>query len=195
MSVWFVTGASRGLGAEIVRAALKEGHQVAATARSADTLLGKFPDSGEQLLALPLDVTDPCGIETAVAATVAQFGRIDVLVNNAGRGLLCAVEEADDAAVRAVYETNVFGLLAVQRAVLPFLRKQRSGHIINMSSIAAFGGLAGWGVYAQVRRRRLQRGTRRRTRPSRRTRDPCRTRIFPHRLPRAKQPAHRPRTD
>ncbi|MER6186080.1 oxidoreductase [Streptomyces sp. NPDC001652] len=151
MSVWFVTGSSRGLGAEIVRAALKEGHQVVATARSADAVLGQFPGAGDQLLALPLDVTDPAGIEMAVAAAVAQYGGIDVVVNNAGRGLLCAVEEADDAAVRAVYETNVFGLLAVQRAVLPILRKQRSGHIINMSSIAAFGGLAGWGVYASTK--------------------------------------------
>ncbi|MFJ2241825.1 oxidoreductase [Streptomyces sp. NPDC087859] len=151
MSVWFVTGSSRGLGAEIVRAALKEGHRVVATARSADAVLSQFPGAGDQLLALPLDVTDPAGIETAVAAAVGQFGRIDVVVNNAGRGLLCAVEEADDAAVRAVYETNVFGLLAVQRAVLPILRKQRSGHIINMSSIAAFGGLAGWGIYASTK--------------------------------------------
>ncbi|MCM1965899.1 oxidoreductase [Streptomyces sp. G1] len=151
MSVWFVTGSSRGLGAEIVRAALKEGHQVVATARNADAVLGQFPGVGDQLLALPLDVTDPAGVEAAVAAAVAQYGGIDVLVNNAGRGLLCAVEEADDAAVRAVYETNVFGLLAVQRAVLPILRKQRSGHIINMSSIAAFGGLAGWGIYASTK--------------------------------------------
>ncbi|WP_439663539.1 oxidoreductase [Lentzea sp. HUAS TT2] len=151
MSVWFVTGSSRGLGAEIVRAALDEGHEVVATARSTDAVLSQFPDAGDQLLALPLDVTDAAGIETAVAAAVARFGGIDVVVNNAGRGLLCAVEEADDAAVRAVYETNVFGLLAVQRAVLPILRKQRSGHVINMSSIAAFGGLAGWGVYASTK--------------------------------------------
>lgn len=151
MSVWFVTGSSRGLGAEIVRAALEKGHQVVATARSADAVLGQFPDAGDRLLALRLDVTDPAGIATAVATAVARFGGIDVLVNNAGRGLLCAVEEADDDAVRAVYETNVFGLLAVQRAVLPLLRRQRSGHVINMSSIAAFGGLAGWGVYASTK--------------------------------------------
>ncbi|MEU3183824.1 oxidoreductase [Streptomyces sp. NPDC006923] len=151
MSVWFVTGSSRGIGVEITRAALEAGHQVVATARNADAVREQFPDAGDTLLALPLDVTDQGGIDAAVAAALERFGRIDVLVNNAGRGLLGAVEEADDAAVRAVYETNVFGLLAVQRAVLPTLRRQRSGHIINMSSIAAFGGLAGWGVYASTK--------------------------------------------
>ncbi|WP_329459851.1 oxidoreductase [Streptomyces sp. NBC_01497] len=151
MSVWFVTGASRGFGQEITRAALAAGHQVAATARSADAVRSRFPDAGDALLAVPLDVTDHHSIEEGVAAAVERFGRIDVLVNNAGRGLLAAVEEADDTAVRAVYETNVLGVLAVQRAVLPTLRQQRSGHVINISSVGGFAGGAGWGIYASTK--------------------------------------------
>src|SRR5262245_46273 len=98
MSVWFITGASRGFGAEIVQQALAAGHQVVATARRPDAVTDRFPDAGEQLLALGLDVTDEAQAGAAVQAAVDRFGRIDVLVNNAGRGLLGAVEEASDAA-------------------------------------------------------------------------------------------------
>ncbi|MFK0114249.1 SDR family NAD(P)-dependent oxidoreductase, partial [Streptomyces sp. NPDC091217] len=145
MSVWFITGSSRGLGLEITRAALAAGHQVVATARKAETVRERFPDADGALLAVPLDVTDPHSIQTSVDAAVERFGRIDVLVNNAGTGLLAAVEESDDTAVRALYETNVFGPLAVQRAVLPVLRRQRSGHVINISSIVGFATAPGWG--------------------------------------------------
>lgn len=100
---------------------------------------------------MPLDVTDPQSIQAAVDAAVERFGRIDVLVNNAGTGLLAAVEESDDAAVRAVFETNVFGPLAVQRAVLPVLRRQHSGHVINISSIVGFATAPGWGIYASTK--------------------------------------------
>lgn len=148
MSMWFVTGSSRGFGLEITRAALAAGHQVVATARKPDTVREQFPDAGDALLAVALDVTDPQSIQAAVDAAVERFGRIDVLVNNAGTGLLAAVEESDDAAVRALYETNVFGPLAVQRAVLPVLRRQRSGHVINISSIVGFATAPGWGIYA-----------------------------------------------
>ncbi|MGW3129589.1 oxidoreductase [Streptomyces sp. NPDC001076] len=151
MSVWFVTGSSRGFGLEITRAALAAGHQVVATARKPDTVREQFPDAGDALLAVALDVTDPQSIQAAVDAAVERFGRIDVLVNNAGTGLLAAVEESDDAAVRAVYETNVFGPLAVQRAVLPVLRRQRSGHVINISSIVGFATAPGWGIYASTK--------------------------------------------
>ncbi|MFD8725724.1 SDR family NAD(P)-dependent oxidoreductase [Streptomyces sp. NPDC059629] len=96
-------------------------------------------------------MTDPQSIQTSVDAAVERFGRIDVLVNNAGSGLLAAVEESDDAAVRAVYETNVFGPLAVKRAVLPALRRQRSGHVINISSIVGFATAPGWGIYASTK--------------------------------------------
>ncbi|MER6082348.1 oxidoreductase [Streptomyces sp. NPDC001833] len=151
MSVWFVTGSSRGFGLEITRAALAAGHQVVATARKPETVREKFPDAGDKLLTAALDVTDPQSIQAAVDAAAERFGRIDVLVNNAGTGLLAAVEESDDAAVRALYETNVFGPLAVQRAVLPVLRRQRSGHVINISSIVGFATAPGWGIYASTK--------------------------------------------
>ncbi|ADI12683.1 Short-chain dehydrogenase family protein [Streptomyces bingchenggensis BCW-1] len=151
MSVWFITGSSRGFGLEITRAALAAGHQAVATARKAEAVREQFPDAGDALLAVPLDVTDPESIQAAVDAAVERFGRIDVLVNNAGTGLLAAVEESDDAAVRAVYETNVFGPLAVQRAALPVLRRQRSGHVINISSIVGFATAPGWGIYASTK--------------------------------------------
>ncbi|WP_445166800.1 oxidoreductase [Mycolicibacterium sp. Dal123E01] len=151
MSVWFVTGASRGFGAEIVKQALAAGHQVVGTARDPGSVTAQFPDAGEQLLAVALDVTDEAAAAAAVAATVERFGRIDVVVNNAGRGLLSAVEEASDAAVRGVYDANVFGVLNVVRAVLPTLRAQRSGHVINLSSVGGFASSAGWGIYCSTK--------------------------------------------
>lgn len=147
MSVWFITGASRGFGAEIARSALAAGHQIAAAAREPQTVARLFPEGGGRLLPVPLDVTSQAQAVAAVEAAANRFGRIDVVVNNAGRGLLAAVEEASDAAVRAVYETNVFGTLNVLRAVLPVLRAQRSGRIVNISSIGGFVGSPGWGIY------------------------------------------------
>ncbi|MEU6347570.1 oxidoreductase [Streptomyces sp. NPDC046977] len=151
MSVWFVTGASRGFGAEIVETALAAGHQVVATARGAEQITERFGQERENLLAVSLDVSDEAQAQAAADAAVGRFGRIDVLVNNAGRGLLGAVEEAGDAEVRAVYETNVFGLLNVTRAVAPLLRAQRSGHIVNLSSVGGFVGSPGWGIYASTK--------------------------------------------
>jgi len=144
VSVWFVTGASRGLGAEIARVALAAGHEVVATARDRMAI----PAAS---LALALDVTDKAQAAAAVEAAVARFGRIDVLVNNAGHGLLGAVEETSDEEVRAVFETNVFGLLNVTRAVLPVMRHQRAGHVLNMSSVGGFTQGAGWGVYGATK--------------------------------------------
>lgn len=144
MSVWFITGASRGLGAEIARAALAAGHDVVATGRSR-------ADIPHASLALTLDVTDSGSVDAAVSAAVSRFGRIDVLVNNAGRGLVGAVEEASDSVVRAVFDTNVFGLLNVTRAVLPVMRAQRSGHVVNMSSVGGFATGPGWGVYGATK--------------------------------------------
>lgn len=145
MSVWFVTGASRGFGAGLVTEALARGNQVVAAARQP---LGK---QSENLLPVALDVTDEDQAHAAVAAAVREFGRIDVVVNNAGRGLLGAVEEASDAAARAVFDTNVFGVLNVQRAVLPVLRAQRSGRLIQLSSVGGFTGTPGWGIYAATK--------------------------------------------
>lgn len=151
MSTWLVTGASRGFGLEITRAALAEGHQVAATARDTTALRDAFPDAGDALLAVPLDVTDEERAHAVVAEAVERFGGIDVLVNNAGRGLLGAVEEVGDRAARSVFDTNVFGTLNVLRAVLPVMRARRSGHIINITSVGGFDGATGWGLYAATK--------------------------------------------
>ncbi|BBZ37701.1 oxidoreductase [Mycobacterium conspicuum] len=149
--VWLLTGASRGFGLEIARKILGQGDCVVATARRAGQIPAEFPDAGDSLLAVDLDVTNGDQAEAAVEAAVDKFGRIDVLVNNAGRGLLGAVEEASDAAARAVYEVNVFGTLTMQRAVLPIMRRQRSGHIINISSVGGLLGSPGWGVYCSTK--------------------------------------------
>lgn len=150
MKTWFITGASRGFGLRIARLALAQGDNVVATARRADTVveaLGEHP----RLLALALDVTDEAQAEAAAAAAIDRFGVIDVLLNNAGFGLLGAVEEASAADVERLYRTNVFGLLHVTRAVLPFMRARRSGRILNISSIGGYRGAAGFGVYSSTK--------------------------------------------
>jgi NAD(P)-dependent dehydrogenase (short-subunit alcohol dehydrogenase family) len=151
MTVWFITGASRGFGLEITKEALSRGDKVVATARNPQAVLDALPDGRDQLLAVALDVHRPEQISGAVEEAIAKFGRIDVLVNNAGRGLLGAVEEATDEEVRAVFDVNVFGLLAVTRAVLPHLRAQRSGLVINLSSVGGFVSGPGWGVYSSTK--------------------------------------------
>lgn len=144
--VWFVTGASRGFGTLIVRAALQRGDNVIATARNPQQVIDAF---GEQpnLLAVKVDVTREEDAVEAVRQGVERFGRIDVLVNNAGYGVLGAVEETSVAEAKANFDTNVFGLLAVSRAVLPQMRKQRSGHVVNISSLGGYSAYHGWGVY------------------------------------------------
>src|ERR1700730_13627142 len=151
MPVWFITGASRGLGLEITRQALGRGDQVAATARHPAAITQAIPDAGDSLLTLPLDVTSAAQAAAAVSATLARFGRIDSLVNDAGRGLLGAVEEVSDAEARTVFDVNVFGLLTVTRAILPVMRAQGAGTIINISSSGGFIGRAGWGVYCATK--------------------------------------------
>jgi NAD(P)-dependent dehydrogenase (short-subunit alcohol dehydrogenase family) len=149
--VWFLTGASRGFGLEIARKILAQGDRVVATARRAEQILTELPDAGDALLAIDLDVTNADQAAQAVQSAVDAFGRIDVLVNNAGRGLLGAVEEASDTSVRAVYEVNVFGTLTMQRAVLPIMRRQHYGHIINISSVGGLLGSPGWGIYCSTK--------------------------------------------
>jgi NAD(P)-dependent dehydrogenase (short-subunit alcohol dehydrogenase family) len=150
MKTWFITGASRGFGLRIARLALARGDNVVATARQPQAVLSAL-ENHPQLLALPLDVTDENAAVEAASRAVARFGRIDVLVNNAGYGLLGAVEEATGDEVRRLYETNVFGLLNVTRAVLPVMRRQRSGHVINMSSVGGYMAYHGWGVYGSTK--------------------------------------------
>lgn len=147
---WFITGASRGFGLRVARLALAGGANVVATARRAEAVreaLGEHPN----LLAVSLDVTDETQAQAAVSAVVDRFGRIDILLNNAGFGLLGAVEEASAEDVERVYRTNVFGLLNVTRAVLPVMRGQRSGRILNISSIGGYRGSAGFGVYSSTK--------------------------------------------
>ena len=148
--VWMITGASRGIGARIAEAALAHGDAVVATARDASALTTRFPAS-DAFLAVALEVTDEAAAALAVEAALARFGRIDVLVNNAGYGLLGAVEEASADEVRRLYETNVFGLLNVTRAVLPAMRARRSGHVINISSLGGYQSGPGFGVYCSTK--------------------------------------------
>jgi len=148
--VWFITGASRGFGALTAHKALARGDFVVATARDPQAVakaLGQHPN----LLALRLDVKLEAQAIVAAQQAVARFGRIDILVNNAGYGLLGAVEEADAEEIRALYDTNVFGLLNVTRAVLPAMRKQGHGHVINISSVGGYSSYAGWGVYGSTK--------------------------------------------
>lgn len=144
--VWFITGASRGFGLLVARNALARGDQVIAAARQPQQVIDALGQH-ENLLAVQLDVSDEVSAVEAARLAIERFGRIDVLLNNAGFGLLGAVEESSADEVRAIFETNVFGLLHVTRAVTPFMRARKSGHIINISSIGAYAAYAGWGVY------------------------------------------------
>jgi NAD(P)-dependent dehydrogenase (short-subunit alcohol dehydrogenase family) len=148
--VWLITGASRGFGQLIAKKALERGDAVVATARQPSTLTESVGES-PNLLPVRLDVTSESEAQQAVATGIDQFGRIDVLVNNAGYGLLGGVEEASPQEVQAVFQTNVFGLLNVTRAVLPFMRRQGRGHVINMSSIGGYASYPGWGVYCATK--------------------------------------------
>lgn len=148
--VWLVTGASRGIGAKIVAAALANGDAVVATARDASTIIQRFGDQ-PGLLAATLDVTHEAQGVAVAQAAIEHFGRIDVLVNNAGFGLLGAVEEASGDEIKRLYETNVFGLLNVTRGVLPHMRAARSGHVINISSVGGFQSAPGYGVYCSTK--------------------------------------------
>jgi NAD(P)-dependent dehydrogenase (short-subunit alcohol dehydrogenase family) len=134
----------------MAKAAIADGNAVVATGRNAAAIAERLGES-PAVLSVALDVTDEAQAKAAVKAAVEKFGRIDVLINNAGFGLLAAVEESSDADVRRIYDTNVFGLLNVTRAVLPAMRKQRSGHVINISSIVGYQAAAGVGVYSSTK--------------------------------------------
>ena len=145
--VWLITGASTGFGRELAEQLLRRGDKVVATARKPEQIADFVVNHPETALVLALDVTDQASIDAAVASAINTFGRIDVLVNNAGYGLTGAIEEASEAEFMPVMDTNIFGLLRVTRAVLPQLRRQRSGHIINLSSIGGLIGTPGLGYY------------------------------------------------
>ena len=150
MRVWFITGASRGFGALIAQEALTAGDAVVATARNPAGLAEKFGNH-PHLLPIALDVSNEAQAHEAAAAAVRRFGKIDILVNNAGYGLLGAVEEASAEEIEKLYATNVFGLLKVTRAILPHMRRHRSGHVLNMSSVGGYQSFAGWGVYCSTK--------------------------------------------
>lgn len=149
--VWLVTGTSQGFGKELVRKILSLGDCVIATSRNPQAVAAHFPDAKDRLQVISLNFHDSKQITQAIDAAIAHFGRIDVLVNNAGHGLLGAIEEATDEEIARVYEVNVFGLIRVTRAVLPHMRKQENGHIVNISSILGLIGLPGWGIYSSTK--------------------------------------------
>lgn len=145
--IWFITGASRGFGRVWAEAALARGDLVAATARNTDTLRDLVASYGDAVLPLKLDVTDRSAVFAAVRSASERFGRLDVVVNNAGYGLFGTVEDVSEEQARAQMETNFFGSLWVSQAVLPILRKQGSGHIIQVSSIAGVAAFPILGLY------------------------------------------------
>jgi len=150
--VWFVTGASKGLGLALVKQLLAKGYAVAATSRSLGDLTKAVGNADRAFLPLAVDLKSEDSIRAALAQTVKQFGRVDVVVNNAGYGQMGALEELSDAEARANYEINVFGLLHVIRHAMPYLREQRSGHILNISSVGGItGNFPGCGVYCSTK--------------------------------------------
>lgn len=148
-ATWFVTGTSRGLGLELVRRLLARGENVAATTRSVDRLLAALGEvNTDSLLPLELDLVDGSAVDAAVTRTLDRFGRLDVVVNNAGYGYLAAVEETSDDDVRQLLDVQVVGVWNVLRATIPHLRAARSGHIVNVSSILGLTSMPGWGLYS-----------------------------------------------
>ncbi len=145
--VWFITGCSTGFGRELAKLTIDRGWPTVVTARGRDRV-ADLADGKDHVLALDLDVTDMKQISDAVAAAEQTFGRIDVLVNNAGYGYQASIEEGEEGEIRAMFDANVFGLFAMTRAVLPGMRARRKGHILNITSMAGFMGLPSSGYYA-----------------------------------------------
>lgn len=145
---WFITGASKGVGQKLVHHLLEQGHRVAATSRTAASLTEAFDQASDDFLPLEVDLTSEQSIRQAIEKSVQTFGAIDVVVNNAGYAQQGTVEALSDDELRKNFEVNFFAPMAVLRHALPHLRRQRSGHIINISSIVGYqGGYAGWGSY------------------------------------------------
>jgi len=150
--IWFVTGASKGLGLALVKKLLDEEYRVAATSRSLRALEKEVGKSSARFLPLEMDLLDEDSVRRGLSDTIAHFGAIDVVVNNAGYGQIGAQEELSDAEVRKNFDVNVFGLLNVVRNVMPHLRSHRKGHIFNISSIGGYtAGFGGWGVYCATK--------------------------------------------
>ncbi len=146
--VWFITGCSTGFGHELAKLVLARGWRAVVTAREKERVADLVKGHEDRALALSLDVIEDDEIEAGVTAAIRKFGRIDVLVNNAGYGYQSSIEEGVAEEIRAQFEANVFGLFAMTRAVLPGMREQRRGHVINITSVAGFCGFPGSGYYA-----------------------------------------------
>jgi NAD(P)-dependent dehydrogenase (short-subunit alcohol dehydrogenase family) len=146
--VWFITGCSTGLGRALADLIVQRGWRVVVTARDKGAVAEIESAAPDRVLALSLDVTNTAAIDAAVSAAKEKFGRIDVLVNNAGYGYQSTIEEGEEMEIRAQFDTNVFGLFAMTRAVLPLMREQRMGNIINITSVAGLIGYPGSGYYA-----------------------------------------------
>lgn len=146
--VWLITGCSTGLGRALATLIVERGWRAIVTARDASSVADIVEGAQDRAIALKLDVTKQADIDAAVAAAREKFGRIDVLVNNAGYGYQSSVEEGEESEIRAQFDANVFGLFAITRTVLPVMREQRSGNIINITSVAGLIGFPGSGYYA-----------------------------------------------
>lgn len=146
-AVWFITGCSTGFGRELAKVVLEGGGRAVVTARDPGKVADLVQGHEDRALAVALDVNDPAQVASAVREAEFKFGSIDVLVNNAGYGYLAAIEEGEDQEVRAMFETNVFGLVAMTQAVLPGMRAKGAGHIVNISSIGGLVGFPGSGFY------------------------------------------------
>jgi NADP-dependent 3-hydroxy acid dehydrogenase YdfG len=149
--VWFITGCSTGFGRELVTLLLRQNYRVVATARDVTKIAGLVEGHEDDALALPLDVTDADAITHAVRQTEEKFGHIDVLVNNAGYGYFGAIEEGEDTQVRTMFDTNVFGLIDMTKAVLPGMRARHSGFVVNLSSIGGLVAFPGTGYYTATK--------------------------------------------
>ncbi len=149
--VWFISNLSRGFGLELVQQLLMRGDQVVVTAPNIDKMLDVFPVGEQGLLALSVDPHDTDHVTYAVKTAIAHFGRVDILVNNATAGILGAVEEVSDAEILKVMDSNLLASLRMTRAVLPHMRRQRTGRIVNMSTLAGVGEGAGWGAYSATK--------------------------------------------
>jgi NAD(P)-dependent dehydrogenase (short-subunit alcohol dehydrogenase family) len=150
--IWFVTGASKGLGLTLVKRLLNEGYKVAATSRNIGDLETAVGVNSDLFLPLAVNIKSEESVQDAIEKTISTFGKIDVVVNNAGYGMLGGLEETTDQEARDNFEVNVFGSLNVIRKVLPYLREQKSGHILNISSIGGFiGEFPGFGIYCATK--------------------------------------------
>jgi len=150
--VWFITGASKGLGLALAIQLLEQGQKVAATSRSIQDLKNAIGTENDNFLPLSVDIRNEESVSAAIEQVVARFGKVDVIVNNAGYGLAGALEELTDAESRQNFDVNVFGSLNVIRKAMPYLRKQGSGHIFNIASIGGFtGAFPGFGIYCATK--------------------------------------------